>query len=504
MLKLLEMGLLSLPLMASELTLRVAEQARYSRQTNEDSPAVSVTLQSADFAGAGVDICRTLRQAANLVHPEGALEAPSYGCHVYTGEGMRVLDFEGLVDGAMYYTYPEDRPFIWPTVEVGHKFTMPFSDDDERADRSGIVLETLCQKPRIFRIHNFVSEEETDSLIARAQSLKLERSTGGLQKQDAEGDNQGEVVSDRTSTNAWDQSSPDAQRIKRRAMDLLRLEFDDDWTDGLQVVRYEPPQFYNSHEDHFDIDASPGWNWDPSRGGVNRLATVFLYLNDVEMGGETVFPNAEQGMEANTHQQEEYEDLRDTLMTEGQSAWALANQCRSKFRVTPKRGDAILFYGQTPGGGLDPKSLHGACPVLKGVKWGANLWIWNNASWDPYKEDGYYEEKAIEDRADYRKIEFLNSASVDLTIYWVSDSGELVDMGPVLVGLTSGLNSHVGHTFAFLAADGSEVAPRHTVTTTHAKDYTAELRDGEVVTTVNVDDDSADQFSSPGPMHDDL
>ena len=41
------------------------------------------------------------------------------------------------------------------------------------------------------------------------------------------------------------------------------------------------------------------------------------------------------------------------------------------------RGDAILFYSQRPDGELDKNSLHGACPVLKGMKWGANLWVWN-------------------------------------------------------------------------------------------------------------------------------
>jgi hypothetical protein len=38
---------------------------------------------------------------------------------------------------------------------------------------------------------------------------------------------------------------------------------------------------------------------------------------------------------------------------------------------------AILFYSQHPDGVHDRKSLHGGCPVLKGTKWAANLWIWN-------------------------------------------------------------------------------------------------------------------------------
>jgi len=32
---------------------------------------------------------------------------------------------------------------------------------------------------------------------------------------------------------------------------------------------------------------------------------------------------------------------------------------------------------QRPDGSLDPMSKHGGCPVGAGVKWAANLWVWN-------------------------------------------------------------------------------------------------------------------------------
>lgn len=43
-------------------------------------------------------------------------------------------------------------------------------------------------------------------------------------------------------------------------------------------------------------------------------------------------------------------------------------QC-SGFKYRPRRGDAVLFHSLTPDGQIDPRSLHGGCPVLKGVKW---------------------------------------------------------------------------------------------------------------------------------------
>ena len=65
----------------------------------------------------------------------------------------------------------------------------------------------------------------------------------------------------------------------------------------------------------------------------------------------------------------------------------LVDQCYSKLAVPPRRGDAILFYSQYPDGHLDPNSLHGACPILKGTKWGANLWVWNACRYSQCTED---------------------------------------------------------------------------------------------------------------------
>eukprot|EP01108_Squamamoeba_japonica_P004297 TRINITY_DN3412_c0_g1_i1.p3 TRINITY_DN3412_c0_g1~~TRINITY_DN3412_c0_g1_i1.p3 ORF type:complete len:166 (-),score=63.76 TRINITY_DN3412_c0_g1_i1:52-549(-) len=52
-------------------------------------------------------------------------------------------------------------------------------------------------------------------------------------------------------------------------------------------------------------------------------------------------------------------------------------KCYSKLAFKPKKATALLFYSQTGQGLRDDLSLHGACPVLEGTKWGANLWVWN-------------------------------------------------------------------------------------------------------------------------------
>ena len=76
-------------------------------------------------------------------------------------------------------------------------------------------------------------------------------------------------------------------------------------------------------------------------------------MSDTPRGGETVFPNvpALDGSDA------------------GRSA------CARKGRsVTPRRGDALLFWSLKPTGELDRGSLHGGCPVLEGTKWVVTKW----------------------------------------------------------------------------------------------------------------------------------
>jgi prolyl 4-hydroxylase len=71
-----------------------------------------------------------------------------------------------------------------------------------------------------------------------------------------------------------------------------------------------------------------------------RILTFFLYLSDVEEGGETVFP---------------------TL----------------NIKVKPKKGRALLWpsvLDEDPEN-QDPRTTHAAATVIKGKKYAANAWI---------------------------------------------------------------------------------------------------------------------------------
>ncbi len=48
---------------------------------------------------------------------------------------------------------------------------------------------------------------------------------------------------------------------------------------------------------------------------------------------------------------------------------------RYHLAAKPKKGNAVLFHSIKPNGDLEKRSLHTACPVIKGVKWSAPKWV---------------------------------------------------------------------------------------------------------------------------------
>lgn len=81
---------------------------------------------------------------------------------------------------------------------------------------------------------------------------------------------------------------------------------------------------------------------------------MLTYLSDVEEGGETVFPN---------------------IPAPGGENVGFSECARYHLAAKPKKGAAVLFHSIKPTGELERKSLHTACPVIKGVKWSMPKWI---------------------------------------------------------------------------------------------------------------------------------
>jgi prolyl 4-hydroxylase len=240
---------------------------------------------------------------------------------------------------------------------------------------------SLLPNRSVFALDGFLTGGEADHLIAFAQSdenpYKLAPSTTGTESWTQGG--RASTSSTRTSLNAFDVSSQVSKDLKHRAFDLLRIPtFNDTWSDGIQILKYEVGQAYVGHHDYFPVGSSTALgthNFDATAGGSNRYATLFLYLNNVEEGGHTVFPRAKNV--SRDALGEPPAEARNLFQPGGWENKMITQDCYSKMHVKPAKAKAILFYSQFPDGSLDDYSFHGACPVVKGQKWAANLWVWN-------------------------------------------------------------------------------------------------------------------------------
>ncbi|KAK1277262.1 hypothetical protein QJS04_geneDACA003335 [Acorus gramineus] len=201
-------------------------------------------------------------------------------------------------------------------------------------------------KPRAFVYEGFLTDEECDHLISIAKS-ELKRS--------AVADNlsgESKLSEVRTSSGMFIKKGKDpivsGIEDKIAAWTFLPKENGED----IQVLRYEHGQKYDPHYDYFTDKVNI------ARGG-HRIATVLMYLTDVEKGGETVFPSAEESPRHRTAVKDD--DL---------------SACAQKgIAVKPRRGDALLFFSLHPNATPDQGSLHAGCPVLEGEKFSATKWI---------------------------------------------------------------------------------------------------------------------------------
>jgi len=295
-------------------------------------------------------------------------------------DGERITTFEQLLprekneneDGGAdsllrrIYLVADGLQFVWPFIREGHKQVVSTRALTPVFPDRPVILESMSERPRVFKIHNMFSDEEGEALIEKAEH-GLQKSTVGSTGSDGGA----HTEKGRTSENAWDTTSPAAKAMITRSFNLTGIIEDSGKIDGLQVVRYLPGQFYNQHPDYFSASADPDFDFNPYSGGSNRFATVFMYINDVEEGGCTAFPH---GKSSNPTEPPQYAlDMFDKRSLE----YKMVNICHRNLAVPPARGTAALFYSVTPDGQIDHTSLHGACPVIKGTKWGANIWIWN-------------------------------------------------------------------------------------------------------------------------------
>jgi prolyl 4-hydroxylase len=192
-------------------------------------------------------------------------------------------------------------------------------------------IEILSRDPWIIVFNNFLTPEETDAMIRVVTYWERSTDTGQMNKFGETG----RILSQgRTSSNSWCRADCEANPHVRAVTE--RIEYTTTVAspnfESFQILRYELGQMYNAHHD-------TGLGQFRLACGA-RILTFFLYLSDVEEGGETAFPHL-------------------------------------NLAVKPQRGKAVLWPGvfsDNPDS-IDSRTLHEARPVVRGVKFAANTWI---------------------------------------------------------------------------------------------------------------------------------
>ncbi|CAK9029144.1 Probable prolyl 4-hydroxylase 9 (AtP4H9), partial [Durusdinium trenchii] len=425
------------------------EPVLFSVHFNGDGSGAGEQVSSADFEGLNEFIretCGRSEQVAELVDGDAAQVAqmcdPDQGARVFTHTGRRAHSFLDIEQGSRVYLVPQGLQFVWPLGEVGEYF-YPEAVESPLKD-APIRLRQLSKSVRVFTVENFMSEEEMEAILEHNRDLLQPSEVGFAGWRDAT----------RTSSTAWDFHSWASRKIQRRSFDLLGMEFAENMADAVQVLRYNLTEWYKPHTDWFDGKAYDGH--DPRQNnGTNRFATVFLYLTDVEEGGHTVFPlstthegyNGEQLVHPGTEKTPGYIAQRD-------AEW-VCNTSSTALRSEPKAGTAVLFYSQLPDGTLDRYSLHGGCPVIKGLKYSANVWIWNRPK--PSKEnakDGGKKSKPANNNQ--IGMQFHNARDTKVNLYWDDGTEDMVFQVEIEPGFYSPMSTYHGHRFVARDAETNE------------------------------------------------
>lgn len=203
-------------------------------------------------------------------------------------------------------------------------------------DRYGVTV--VSTDPYVVTFDNFMTDEEVDALISTVEG-GWERSTDtGSSNEFGE---TGRVLSQgRTSSNAWCrapcENNNHVKNVLKKITEVTRVPREN--FESFQILRYEVGQAYNPHHDasqnQVRLACGP------------RILTFFLYLSDVEEGGETGFP-----------------------LLKGPDGEPIA--------IKPKKGSALLWpstKNENPEE-IDSRTLHQAKAVIKGRKFAANTWI---------------------------------------------------------------------------------------------------------------------------------
>ena len=197
--------------------------------------------------------------------------------------------------------------------------------------------ELVSSDPPIVVFNNFATDDEISAFLKHGEG-KYTRSTG--LEINKNGNYVSVETSIRTSLNTWcqDMSCLEDIHVKTLTKKVEQVtQVPSSHFEYTQLLYYFPCNgntncsFYKRHHDFISGDVEK--NQGP------RIYTCFIYLNDVEEGGHTVFD--------------------------------------AGISVKPQKGRAVIWPNVKPDNVFrsDERTFHEATPVKKGEKYGANIWI---------------------------------------------------------------------------------------------------------------------------------
>jgi prolyl 4-hydroxylase len=196
------------------------------------------------------------------------------------------------------------------------------------ADRE-VEVRMLLKNPNVAVLDGLLSDQECDKLVQIAAG-KITRS----EVIEPDGTRHASDVRTSMGTHFAHAENAVVDRIEHRLAALIDKPIDHG--EPLQILHYKVGGEYKPHHDYFDPKG--GSYTDVLKQGGQRIATLIFYLNEVEGGGETIFPELE-------------------------------------LAVKPRRGSGVYFEYCNQDSALDARLLHGGAPVTKGLKWIATKWI---------------------------------------------------------------------------------------------------------------------------------
>ncbi|WP_420828144.1 2OG-Fe(II) oxygenase [Cytobacillus citreus] len=214
----------------------------------------------------------------------------------------------------------EQTPFFYELPKIAKKGNII------RTSERDIKVLLKIDKPYILYLDNVLSYDECNQLIElsknRLEPSQIIDTYSGERK----------LAPGRTSKGAYYKVNENnfISKIENRIAEITNHPIING--EGLQVLNYELGEEYKAHFDYF-----PSGQIQLENGG-QRIATFLMYLNDVEEGGETIFP-------------------------------------KIGLSIVPKKGTALYFHYGNNKGQVDRLSLHSSVPVTKGEKWVSTKWI---------------------------------------------------------------------------------------------------------------------------------